>query len=427
MLGRIGLLCTALLAAACTAEPQPPTPAERDTPLEQEPTGPAPRSTQPAFRSSHQVLQNLCDSNTVGLNPHLVAPALTGASSHSNEVHDCQKLVVMEQGQRRFGPLVAIWPIAHAADADLPEFLGGLNVATVVNHGSEGYDPLGLLPTAIHCLRLTFDSTTRAFSAVMFVPTNQSAFCVTNQAPQPGETQNALEVRIADQWPVGALRAAATARIGWSDPPNPQSLSTNAGTSRPEHYLGVYCAGDWCGVGPDGFTFATTQRAAGTGPAVTPGYYDEQHIAVPVDAPGLATLRPGPWAVIQPTNDLHQQDTTSWMGGTHVVAHVMVDGGDSNAQAHILAKLGFRPTGFGGGASQANQIRLQYHGKDLFSAEHGSRKPAVPGWDRIRSKMTFVKHSTHGVEGSVRWRWNANDESGWINCDLGCCESRGQY
>lgn len=420
MLRRISLFCAVLLAAGCAEDVRSPRPAEP------EPTGPAPRSDQQAFQKAEQVLQNRCDNETVGENPHLAAPVLTGASSHSNEVHDCQKLVVMAAGQPTFGPLVAIWPIADAADAEEEDFLGGMNVATVVNHGSMAYNPLGLAPTAIHCLRLTFDSATRTFSAVMFVPANQSEFCLANRPPEADEVQTVLEARVADQWPAGALPAAATARIGWSDPPDSESLSTVAGTPRPQHYLGVQCASSWCGVGPDGFAFATTQkRTSDTGAAVTPGYYDEQFIAVPV-SPGQTGLKPGPWAVIQPTDDLHQQDTTSWMGGNHVVARVMVDrGGDPDAEAHILAMLRFRPTGLGSGASEPNQIRLQYHGSDQFSAEHRSRLPTGPDWDRIPSNLTFVKHRAHGVEGSVRWRWNANDESGWVNCDIGCCESRG--
>lgn len=432
MLRRLSLFCAVLLTAGCPAEPRSPVPVERD-----QPTGPDAESEQQAFKTWQDVLQNPCDSETVGGNPHLAAPVLTGDTAHSNEVHDCQKLVVREAGQPpKFGPLVAIWPIADAAEADTTDFLQGWNVATVVNHGSDPYVPLGLDAEAIHCLRLTYDSGT--YSAVMFVPTNQSEFCLTNHPPRESDRQTKLEVKVANRWPTGALRAAATARIGWSNPPDSRSLSSDPGTPGDEHYLGVHCARLWCGVGPEGFAFATTEkRSSDTGAAITPGYYDEQFIAVPENAPGQTGLRPGPWAVIQPTNDFHKQDTTSWKGRKHVVGRVMIDrGSDSDAEDHILKKLGFRPTGLGVGASQANQIRLQFNGKDHrdsdgkpdpFNAEHRSRRPAGPAWDSVTSKLNFVEHSAHGVKGSVRWRWNADDETGWINCDIGCCESRGLY
>ena len=205
-----------------------------------------------------------------------LAALLKGASTFENEVHDCQRLV--ESGQ--FGPLIGIFPHPGELSTIDETSTGPLSVATIFSWGDASGDPT-YAPLGIqgdwNCLWVRRDGPDSDWEAAIIENTSDTT-CVGSPPP-------------ANLWPL-EVRA--------SRPANPQDSIPKTARWRwdsEDHYIGIYGGKEWWSVGPDGFQ--PTEPDVFTGPPheVIPGYFDEQHLALPSGG----DLVPGPWGKISPS------------------------------------------------------------------------------------------------------------------------------
>lgn len=312
--------------------------------------------------------------------PPETAALLADTNTVHNEVHDCQRLVVVSrEGQLEFGPLVGIFPILSGPVSTGDDW----NViATVFNWKEENYRPLGIRP-GWSCLVMKGDS------AEIRPASDRCA-----EASFAGFDPVTLTVVRTDHDDV-----PMTARWGWDD-----TTST--------HYIGMPCPGSdaWCEIGA--LDVQPQEWIEGT----VPGWYDQQHLAVKVGS----DLRPGPWATIFPAPGLRDADERSFErnGGAEVAFVLLEDSEDSPSSAAYFERFGFRPTPAVTVPGSGNEIRLELGSDDAWSAHVF---PPRSSRAAKRLPVTFVGGLQHGAKGSVRWRWSADDESWWISCPDGCC------
>lgn len=321
----------------------------------------------------------------------LAVLALTGGHTFENEIHDCQRLALRTgAGSLAYGPLTGVFPLdAAMALQDDTEFGSGpVVVATIFNWDARA--ALGeYLPLNIRgywsCLWLRRDSTTwQGAIRGTDVP------CDSANAPPPGAW--VLAVQRAN--PGGDL--PPTARWGWA------TDST--------HYIGIKCGTAWCSVGQAGF------KPVASSVGLEPGWYDEQHIAV--EQGGV--LVPGPWAVIYPSDSLIALRAVTDTARLRVifesplhVATIEVIGADSAAVSPYGRKFNLE---FEGGVGTSDiLLQLADANRVWFRNKTTTSTVVTPH---------YMPAERHAAPGTVRWRWHATDETGWISCKSGCCDSQ---
>lgn len=327
--------------------------------------------------------------------PDGLPAAFTDRFQEQNEVHDCQKLVVGDE----FGPLVAIYPIRQAMEADAEAFTdsAGVVVATVFSWDSDGgYDTLGI---RAHWQCLWLRNWRGGWEAEMREQASGET-C----AQGSGDAVRPLVVRSR-----GYGQIPPTARWGWD-------------RENELHYMGIKCGSRWCSVGVDGLIpEQPVDGPLGTGTqAAAPGWYDSQHLAVPN---GSGAMRPGPWATIYPTPNLRSRTSVDQYREWVDVAYISLDASDgSPALDHYRRGLGLGRAPATEPMGDGNRLELKVEISDdeadtVWTARvHSTDAPPVTtefavDWARLH----------HAASGATRWRWLDDDESGWIPCPEGCC------
>ncbi|MBW3554892.1 MAG: hypothetical protein KY466_15380 [Gemmatimonadetes bacterium] len=187
----------------------------------------------------------------------------------------------------------------------------------------------------------------------------------------------------------GTAPYPATARWGWD-------------SGRGVHYIGIKCGAAWCALGPDGFRPRETTLGGG-GVHEVPGWYDDQHLAIPDGNGGLV---PGPWGKIEPARNLGALRVESFAAQPQIVAFVTLTG-TREELAHYESTWNLR--------RGRNRLLLSNRPEGWFmTVEQDGGQPA-------RFVVSRVTGAMHAVHGAVRWRWDSEDESTWIGCDDACC------
>ena len=218
------------------------------------------------------------------------------------------------------------------------------------------------------------------------------------------------------------------------------------------HFIGLTCGAAWCEIGDS--TFAAALPYA-RDPAVSgahrvlavKGWYDEQYLAS-----ANATVPTGIKGTIVPSPRLREGmparfDTAGW----DTVAYVALSGPSD----HYAKKFNFSQAPVTTNLGAMTVVEMCYGTRRkcdvpdrsdpaTLSTEcgwldkHWSRLPRWPQkiwWVRFTSPdparpimyrcLTRRTHSdgTMGGPGTVRWRFIADDETHWIDCRQGCCET----
>lgn len=322
--------------------------------------------------------------------PSEVAALLAEANAVQNEVHDCQKLVVAGQSGPEFGPLVGIFPIQSEEPVLTGD--GGIVVATIFNWGTEDYS---LLDIREHWSCLVLKPSAVADWSAEIRPA--AARCAAMQFAEH-DNPDTLPVVRTEHGDV-----PMTARWGWDDDDD-------------VHYIGFPCPvgpSAWCEVGPPDFQPRQWLEVAGQ--LTVPGWYDEQHLAVP--GTGSSNLSPGPWGTIFPSPIL--RDSTMWhrfeQPGGAPAAYVLLE--DTTNSASYFARFGFRATPGVTVPRNGNRINLVADAEHDWVAHIYTSGASEP----VKGFAMTVAEVSHGERGSVRWRWSDEDESSWIPCPDGCC------
>lgn len=333
-----------------------------------------------------------------------VTYALTEGHTFENEVHDCQRLIVYDGGGTlSYGPLVALLPLDNAMNLPDPAFAHPRAIATVYNWGGFdgediGYPRLDIAP-GWNCLWLRESSGTWEAA----ITTHNSQPCFQLQAPPDAAFD--LEVQRTH---VGQDNPE-TARWGW-DPVDSSNI------------FGIKCGGAWCWIASPGFT--APAALAATSPTSLPGYYDEQHLAIP---DGNGGVTPGPIARVQTSPEflaaaMQQKNSTGDELSDDFLTGIAV--------ATIDFPAGVIPAPYDKwGTKLPLTLRLQTSDVDapdgLPMMRVSYRDPN--GVETPYRNIHPIRNESHAAMGAVRWRWHdtANTESTWSACGprgKDCCD-----
>lgn len=409
------LILAAVAASACTGLESPPPPAVpveelvRQSPCDILPEGRpvvgqlAGPHGYPRWNGSVIVR----DPSGVNRSPDAnVIHNLTGGPTFENEVHDCQRLVLVTGSALAFGPLVGLLPLDGAMALTDLDFSGGVAAATVYNWGDfhgkpEAYAPLGIDPGR-NCLWLRRDTETSWRAALVALPTGP---CSTQS--RPATSAYTLDVQRA----LHAGPMPRTARWEWDE-------------ADATHVMGIKCGSAWCRVGRAALWQADTVHLAGNAQATIPGYFDEQHLAVPDGSGGII---PGPVGVLTPTATFftlaqnQANSPTDVMGpafatGLEVATLTLADATATTPPTYE-AKWGLRQ----GPITLHLQIVPGGVERSTFTGPTGSQGHSVT--------PVRIPNTLHASVGSVRWRWHdtATTASIWSACGvkgMDCCDTQ---
>ncbi|HEX6589322.1 MAG TPA: hypothetical protein VF039_09880 [Longimicrobiales bacterium] len=339
----------------------------------------------------------------------IVRWALSRGVRFENEVHDCQRLVMVSASDSSFGPLVGLIPLRSAmllTDAGFGPT--GIAIATVYNWGdtagaAQPYDTLKL-GDGWNCLWLR-RSTGGTWSAAI-TPDEPTACDDRNPPPAGAFELDVLRAHHASPMP-------HTARWGWD-------------AHARQHTMGVKCGDAWCWIGSQDLFADTDVQLSGPAHTTIPGYFDEQHLAVP-DPADPTRIVPGPYARITPSQEFYdlavlQQDNPQDVTGS------FYSGGSPVARIEIPNLNGPTPAPYAGRWGSSNRpvtLHMQSTGGpglplvSVFRAGGGNAPPRAP--NRIQGVQ-------HAAVGAVRWRWHdtAGTESIWNACGVrltDCCDT----
>lgn len=336
--------------------------------------------------------------------------SIVGPETQIPEFHDCQRLV---GANGAYGTLAAVFGSTSLDSLNIVDRLGltvadttlAQAVAIIYSYDST-YTPLHL-EREFNCLYMS--------GPVVYVRpigADESECALGGQVAR-SEFADSLELRVLGDGDTDSFPPVA--RWDWD---------ADSGY----HTIGLGCGGYWCEIGP--WNFSTSPVLQGTNlPSVdAKGWYDQQTLAVVrpwgldpgpatgtiVPVPRLDTLSEGhfdavargesnPWTEVAAISLQNDDGTyTAKLG-------LVVTAADDYANAIFLCKGRASACGVPGGVGETD-------GDDHW-------------WARIRNSshdryFSVIRRPHTGIEvpGTTRWRWQADDETIWIRCGLGCCE-----
>lgn len=375
-----------------------------------------------------------------------MAEQLTGKSTFEHEVHDCQRLVVVDatgaEPVRRFGPLVGVFPIdSLMAQSSHHAFADWQPIASVYNWSEERYEPLSI-PRGWSCVFIRTDTTQAAFDDppvhvpgdnplsdsghaglpsgsiqapkwdAMIAPTNE--FCGNRTAPAdpPALLSGFSAQHLSPDGSSGPY--PVTARWQWDEP-----LAS--------HLIAIKCGDAWCMFGPEGYQ-PDFVIYGGDAHRVIPGWYDEQHLAVR-QGNGLV---PGPIGRVYPTPALFgtksfsDTDLEGSMKAGMLVVDIEVEG-DTAALGEYLHKFDLAVANGMGTSSiwlvlDEGEPRAEFrNGATATTLETTTAATAPTDVPPKPAYAAFVPQAQHAAIGAARWRWDSQDERVWVSCESGCC------
>ncbi len=337
-----------------------------------------------------------------------------------HEFHDCQRFIVGPE-QDAFAPK----PVVIFASEQLPtlQLLEDTPqpFAVIYNYGEE-YPPLFIKP-GFNCLLLwTGDSGPKARMS----PTEWDEKACSEKDPDELEGP-VLEVRVDTVKGKGKVVPQVTR---W-DRDDKRTI------------IGIKCGNDWCEIGPpDGFGespsrewnhFANMPGNGNLPPQaerppghIRRGWYDEQRLAVEIE-PGV--LEPAPMAAIAlPHPALSSHNENKYHGKWKKAAFVILP---EDLEGYELKnwKAGVNEISlcWSYDDEQNDNKRCQFTGKAPTCALNESNENRN-WWFRTTSSEDNVTYSCvkrcdrdTPIPGTVRWRWQEQDEKLWIRCGTGCC------
>jgi hypothetical protein len=387
------------------------------------------------------------------------------------EFNDCQRFVVVRPDSTVYDSLYAIFASdslrqldRELARADSTDPSAAIIAAYVYAEGT--YAALGIRP-GFNCLYLLHVDSPSGWQAAM-LPTDRY---------EPGNcatASTAAALKVADARFLEARIDPNSA--GAADSNYPPVARWDWDSVRSEQYVGIKCGAAWCEVGKAGFTASGTAwptENAMTLPKgttrwrtrVVKGWYDQQFLATLIGGKAYPSRIRG---TIYPDPILDSRVTTAGFppGRWTRVAEVALEVPDGVANPYRTS-LSLDPTPRGGPA-RLNVMSLCRGSREQcwirpdlnrYTAAERSRVTAWwlevdkqlnhcagegAWWFRIQGARGSASldtlpvarcavrrgHELYGrgslsirIPGTSRWRWLASDETVWIECTQGCCET----
>ena len=369
--------------------------------------------------------------DTLGV-PHSYAQIpLSGEISSIPEFHDCQRFIRHDWS---YDSLYAIYAAFHLESLPCGLSCGGqagavaVPAATILSYGGT-YDYLGI-KTGFSCLFLWDPPQWKAVMIYQY----DNPDCRSRPSMNPPPTY-------AKQLSVHVLQPQTAPPFRDREYPPVARWDWDPNTS--QQYIGIRCGLAWCEVGDP-----SPPDAPGTGAMYPPtlpfdpvpgfipssasakavswvkGWYDAQPLAFRVSSPppGALKVRPsGPVEFVVPNpvlGDLQQANFASkWV---HVAWAFMA--------ADYRSKLSYR--------KGRNKISLCYGTSTHCGILRLPRCAIITGlkpawWAKtqlpdggVRFNCVTWRSYPAGIDvpGTVRWRWQSEDETNWVKCPSGCCE-----
>jgi len=375
--------------------------------------------------------------------PNSITIELAGRNTNYPEYHDCQRLVDPDGA---YGPLVVAFAregldgfgpqLRALAASPAPE--KALAAVEIWNVDSSAYAPLAI-DTGFTCLYVAQQGTGWRAKLVYY------------GYPQPS-CVNAVNLDAVSGTEL-QVKARATTSTDFRSEDYPPVVRWEWDGTRNQHYVGFKCdVATWCEAGLPNFVSAPNPVSPNpTWPrqmrrtVEIRGWLDEQVLAkVPTGSDPVATPATVRGTVV-PHPSLKAQTLASFQNAWVPVAYVLLDGPD----AAYAKKLNFVPSTAGTSPmSETNSttVFLCWAGSgscpgapsNTCAASTASvgggkwlAKYTAPGMPPIYTCTNYRRHpsvtpTTAGnfTLGTVRWRWLPNDETTWIGCPDGCCETR---
>jgi len=382
------------------------------------------------------------------LPPQPIEISITGRQGESTtnvpEYHDCQRLINTDS---TYGPLVAAFA-RNEHDGLLGERLRSLESATdgktalaaieLWNVDSTTYTPLGILP-GFSCLYVARRGDGWRGKLVRY------------GWPQP-KCEDAVNLDALAGIDLTVNRRITTS-TDFTEDDFPPVVRWEWDETHQHQYLGFKCdRTSWCEAGLPGFSSVASLATPNTQREVRRvfeirGWLDEQHLANPATPTTPATPGTVRGTVI-PNPDL-KRTTLGAVAGRWVLASFVLLSGPSDTYAQ---KFNFVPTTAASLAlapANTSTTSLCWAGQrpcagvpaDATCAVSGSATVGTgqwwarfdaPGRPPIYKCVRYRPHpaaaignlGTHTL-GTARWRWIKDDESTWVGCPDGCCETSG--
>lgn len=398
--------------------------------------------------------------------PIVVMPGLPswfpGEITNVPEFHDCQRFIeVTRLGERSYIGRFAIFADHRLDSLELRldtlhvsqpcpgvKTCPGAGVVTTALPAAliiaeAPYEPLRITQFGAYCLLLYRDSN-RWRAKIVFMGTD---------VPVPIDCQSDVDAtEIGTELTVKARTESSLPDDGHYPPVARWDWDYAAN----QHYIGIKCGAAWCEVGnPGGFTsspvrpeFVQAPDAASRRTVRIKGWFDEQYLAIP--SVGGWTRPSNILGRIFPDPNLGDLNRGDSFDGRWVrVARVSLEVG----RARFPSMDPRNPLGYGDkynfhltdGLDRLNEIELcagdrkACRGVPREVSDSCRDTIDPPWWARVRGARdrsgdpyhyVCVKRFPVGdgnirIPGTVRWRWLASDEGGWIRCIQGCCEMSG--
>lgn len=295
----------------------------------------------------------------------------------------------------------------------------GVAVAEIVSEGD--YPQLGI-GRGFNCLFL--DGTGTAWSGVMVFVGQKEEKC---EGLVPTST-----MKLAKLW-------VRTGGVGTSPTDVPPVGRWDVDAKVAVQLMGIKCDDRWCDIGGQ-FDFEPRRPA---GDATRPkeqrikGWYDEQRLAEFDPGSGNVTTPGASTATVIPDRELgsytmpgFEASGVTWLP----VARVAMDKGSIT----YSKKNGFEPVPSSMPMNAMTYVYLCKGDADrcqipATAVDLRARCVSNPRWwaktqhGPAAAKYYCVKYRGHpagfSIPAVVRWRWRANDETIWISCPEGCCET----
>lgn len=350
---------------------------------------------------------------------------LSGEISGIPEFHDCQRFITKDGG---YDSLFAIYAAFHLES--LPCGLSrcgvgtaaavGIPAATILSYGGN-YSPLGI-KNGFNCLYLWNPPDWKA----AMIPQSANADCRYKRTVEPLPPEAVpLTVRVIAPVALPPFRDREyppVARWDWDQASKQQSIGIRCGVAWCE--VGGASSGAGLGYPPplifDPVPGLVPSTAATNAVTRVKGWFDAQLLAKRTSGTGGLKVRPtGNRGYVVPNPVLGDLQQSHFEGHwVHAATAVM----DSDYQSTVHFAKG------------ENRIYLCYGtGCRVPSTEVGCPEGTINTmwWARVvapgaRPTYRCVVYRGYpyalDVPGTVRWRWQADDETIWIKCPSGCCE-----
>jgi hypothetical protein len=351
---------------------------------------------------------------------------LSGEISGIPEYHDCQRFI-REDGDT-YGSLYAIYAAFHLES--LPCGLGrcgygasgavGIPAATILSYGGR-YAPLSI-QNGFNCLYLWDPPDWKA----VIIPQGANPDCRVKRVVEPLPSEaHVLPVHVVQPGgspPFRDREYPPVARWDWDSSTNHQ-------------FIGIRCGLAWCEIGGTSRMYPPTVPGFDAVPGISAstamsnavtrvkGWFDAERLAVMLANPTGAGLKVRPSRItgfIVPNPVLGDLQASHFARKWVHVAWALVDA-DYKSTVHF--SKGRNKISLCNGALEECELqRNRLECRDTTNVSWWAMVEDSAGSVYYRC-VTFRGYpSGIDVPGTVRWRWQADDQTNWIKCPSGCCE-----